>query len=120
MSSRTLVFGASLKPERISNKVISRLINYGEQVYAFGMEEGVVNGVVINTECIPISELDTVTLYIGPHRQYQFYDCIISLKPDRVIFNPGSENPEFYQLLKENNIKVEVACSMVLLATNQY
>ena len=57
---------------------------------------------------------------MNPVNQQKFYDYIISLQPKRVIFNPGTENPEFYKLLKENNIAVEVACTLVLLSTNQY
>ena len=65
-------------------------------------------------------DLDTVTLYLNPQRQKEYYKYIISLNPNRVIFNPGTENPEFYQLLSENKIEFEVACTLVLLGTNQY
>ena len=74
----------------------------------------------IETEKVPFEDIDTVTLYIGPARQPQYYDYIISLHPQRVIFNPGTENPEFYKLLKENGIETEVACTLILLATDQY
>ena len=60
------------------------------------------------------------TLYLNPKNQEDYYDYIISLKPRRVLFNPGTENPEFYEILKQNNIEIEVACTLVLLATNQY
>ncbi|MBT8258392.1 MAG: CoA-binding protein [Bacteroidia bacterium] len=120
MPSKTLVFGASLKPERISNKIIHRLANYGEDVFAFGLKKGTVSDVEIITDLILIEGLDTISLYIGPQRQRDYYDYLISLNPGRIIFNPGTENPEFYTLLKESNIEYEVACSMVLVATNQY
>jgi predicted CoA-binding protein len=66
-----------------------------------------------------IKNIDTVTLYLNPTRQRDYYNYIVEAKPKRVIFNPGTENPEFYQL-KLNDIKVEVACTLVLLTTNQY
>ncbi|MCA0132053.1 CoA-binding protein [Winogradskyella alexanderae] len=120
MQDTTLVFGASLKPERYANIAIGRLLNYGETVKAFGIKTGEVNGVTIDTELLSYEKIDTVTLYLNPKRQKAYYDYIIGLKPKRVIFNPGTENPEFYELLKENKIHVEVACTLVLLATNKY
>ena len=60
------------------------------------------------------------TLYLNPERQKDYYNYIVSLKPERVIFNPGTENPELYQILRENNIDFEAACTLVLLSTNQY
>lgn len=118
--SKTLVFGASLKPERISHMVIGRLVRNGENVVAYGLKSGQIDGVPIDTELRPYDDIHTVTLYINPARQKAYYDYIISLKPERVIFNPGTENPEFYDILKEKAIEFEVACTLVLLSTNQY
>lgn len=117
---KTLVIGASTKESRYSNIAIHRLLAHEEDVIAFGLREGEVGGVSIYTERLPFEDIDTVTLYIGAKHQPNYYDYIISLKPRRVIFNPGTENPEFYSLLNENNIIAEVACTLVLLATNQY
>ncbi len=64
--------------------------------------------------------VDTVTLYLNAKRQEEYYDYIISLKPRRVIFNPGTENFEFEKLLKKNAIYAEIACTLVLLRTCQY
>ena len=72
------------------------------------------------TEKKNYESIDTVTLYVGPQRQPAYYDYILSLKPRRVIFNPGTENEEFYKILKDNNIEAEVACTLVLLGTGQY
>ena len=77
-------------------------------------------GISIRTKNIPLSNIDTVTLYLNPVRQREYYNYILEAKPKRVVFNPGTENPEFYQLLELNKIKAEVACTLVLLATNQY
>ena len=117
---KTLVLGASLKPSRYSNYVIHKLVAAGHPVVAVGLREGDVAGVSITTEKEPFEEIDTVTLYLGPRNQPEYYDYIISLNPRRVIFNPGTENPDFYTLLKQNDISFEVACSLVLLSTNQY
>ncbi|MEH6765792.1 MAG: CoA-binding protein [Aequorivita antarctica] len=116
----TLVLGASLNPSRYSNLAINRLVNNGHPVEAIGLKKGVVAGVAILTEKEPFEDIDTVTLYLNPKRQVEYYDYIISLKPKRVIFNPGTENPEFYTLLEKHNIESEVACTLVLLGTNQY
>ncbi len=117
---KTLVLGASLNPGRYSNLAINRLVKHGNTVEAIGLKKGVVAGVDISTEKETFENIDTVTLYLNPKRQQEYYDYIISLNPKRVIFNPGTENPEFYEMLRQNNIGVEVACTLVLLGTNQY
>ena len=119
-NKKTLVLGASTKPERYAYKAISLLVDKGHSVIAIGQNQGEVAGVKIRTKNIPLANIDTVTLYLNPLRQRDYYNYIIETKPKRVIFNPGTENPEFYQLLKSNNIKVEQACTLVLLTTNQY
>ncbi|OYX23989.1 MAG: CoA-binding protein [Flavobacteriales bacterium 32-35-8] len=120
MNKKTLVIGASLNPSRYSNFVIQKLIAHGHEVVAIGKKPGEIAGVNIDTEQLFYKDLDTVTLYINPENQKAFYDYIVALKPNRVIFNPGTENPEFYRILKENEISFEEACSLVLLSTNQY
>ena len=120
MKKKTLVIGASLKSNRYSNIAINRLKSYEHPVVAIGLRTGAVAGVDISVEKEDFKEIDTVTLYLNPIRQEPYYKYIISLKPKRVIFNPGTENPEFYTLLKENDIAFEVACTLVLLGTNQY
>ena len=116
----TLVFGASLKPNRYSNIAIKRLKDKGFATKAYGLQAGVIYGVQISTNLKDIQDIHTITLYLSPNRQSEYYTAIINLRPVRVIFNPGTENPEFFDLLIEKGIKVEVACTLVLLATNQY
>ena len=119
-SKKTLVLGASTKPDRYAFKAVTMLVDKGHSVLAVGQNAGEVAGVKIQTKAIPLKNIDTVTLYLNPTRQRDCYNYIVEAKPKRVIFNPGTENPEFYQLLKLNDIKVEVACTLVLLTTNQY
>jgi len=119
-TKKTLVLGATTKPERYAFIAINKLFEKEHPVVAIGQNEGEVAGVKIQTKQIPLKNIDTVTLYLNPVRQRDYYNYIIGLKPKRVIFNPGTENPEFYQLLKANNIKAEVACTLVLLSTNQF
>ena len=119
-NKKTLVLGASLRPDKYANIAINKLVEKGHTVLAIGQNQGEVAGVKIYTKQIPLTNVDTVTLYLNPLRQRDYYNYIIEIKPKRVLFNPGTENPEFYQLLRGNGIKVEVACTLVLLATNQY
>ena len=120
MKKTTLVIGASLKTERYSNKAIKKLRYFKHSVKAIGLRKGEVEDVSIDTELMPYKDIDTVTLYLNPQRQESYYDYIVGLNPRRVVFNPGTENPEFYNLLKQNSIAFEVACTLVLLSTNQY
>ena len=117
---KTLVIGASLNPSRYSNIAINRLVSYKHPVVAIGLREGEVAEVNIVKKKTLFKDIDTVTLYLNAKRQEEYYDYIISLKPNRVIFNPGTENSEFYKILNENKIDFEEACTLVLLSTNQY
>ncbi|SIR04129.1 CoA-binding protein [Maribacter ulvicola] len=117
---KTLVFGASLKPNRYSNLAIHRLVDSGVETLAYGLREGEVSGVNIYNNLDKISDIHTITLYLNPKRQEEYYDSIVSLAPKRVIFNPGTENLNFYKVLENNNIEVDVACTLVLLSTGQY
>ncbi|OEK08775.1 CoA-binding protein [Flavivirga aquatica] len=120
MNKKTLVLGVSLKSNRYSNYAVQRLIANKFEVVAFGLKKGKVSEVEIDTRLLPYEAIHTITLYLNPKRQKEYYNYIISLNPKRVIFNPGTENPELYKKLKENNIDFEVACTLVLLSTNQY
>ncbi|QOD60557.1 CoA-binding protein [Polaribacter haliotis] len=120
MKKKTLVLGASLNENRYSNIAIKRLRGKEVPVVAIGLRVGVVADVTIATEKVDFKDINTVTLYLNPTRQVAYYNYIISLKPKRVIFNPGTENMDFIKLLKENNIESEIACTLVLLSTNQY
>lgn len=119
-NKKTLVLGASAKPTKYSYLAIEKLVDKGNSVLAIGQNSGEVAGIKIQTKAIPLKNIDTVTLYLNPANQREYYNYIVETKPKRVIFNPGTENPEFYQLLKLNDIKVEVSCTLVLLSTNQY
>lgn len=120
MSKKTLVIGASANPERYSNMAVNRLLAKGHEVEALGKRPGEVQGVSIATTPMPLENIDTVTLYLNPRNQQQYYDYIVSLNPKRVIFNPGAENDELEDILKEKGIKVQEACTLVLLSTGQF
>ncbi|WP_300977692.1 CoA-binding protein [Flavobacterium sp.] len=119
-NKKTVVLGATSKPEKYAFKAISLLVEKGHAVIAIGQNAGEVAGVKIKTKAIPLKNIDTITLYLNPSRQRDYYNYIVEAKPKRVIFNPGTENPELYQLLALNGIQKEVACTLVLLTTNQY
>lgn len=120
MKKKTLVLGASMNPSRYSNIAIKRLVSYQQPTVAVGLRKGEVQGISITNEEEDFEDVDTITLYLNPQRQKQYYDYILSLRPNRVIFNPGTENPELFALLRKNNIEIEIACTLVMLATNQY
>ena len=117
---KTLVLGASANPSRYSYLALQRLRDYGHPVVAIGKRPGSVKDVEIETEKKKFENIDTVTLYLNPARQKEYYDYILSLKPKRIIFNPGAENDELSSLAKENNIQPLEACTLVMLSTDQY
>ena len=117
---RTLIIGASSNPDRYAYKAADRLLSHGHEIELLGLRPDVIFGKTIDTERKNYQDIDTVTLYVGPQNQPSYYDYIVSLKPKRVIFNPGTENPEFESVLKQNGIAYEEACTLVLLGTGQF
>lgn len=120
MKKVTLVLGASENTGRYSNIAIRKLIEKNNKVFAIGKKKGKILGISIEEEKLSFKDVDTVTLYLNPSRQKEYFNYVLSLKPRRVIFNPGTENFAFEKLLKENNIEVKVACTLVLLSLNKY
>ncbi len=117
---KTLVLGASDNPSRYSYLALHRLRSHGHPVVAIGKKTGMVGDVPIEKEKKEWENVNTVTLYLNPTHQKQYYDYIISLKPKRIIFNPGAENDELSSLAKKNGITPIDACTLVLLSINQY
>ncbi len=117
---KTLVMGASTDPGRYAYKAIKMLQRYGHPVVAIGKREDNLDGLRIEKEHVQFEDVDTITLYLNPLNQRQYYDYITGLQPKRVIFNPGTENPELYALLREKGIEVETGCTLVMLSINQY
>lgn len=117
----TLVLGASTNPERYSNIATLRLLKHNYTVFPVGLRSGKIAHLDILTDKPKLKDVDTVTLYIGPKNQPQYYDYILNtICPKRIIFNPGTENPELEKLAQDLNIETEEACTLVLLATNSY
>lgn len=119
-SKRTLVLGASENPDRYSNMAIQKLRRYQHEVVAIGNREGKVLDVGIQKETEPFTHIHTVTLYLNPNNQKPYYDYILGLQPKRIIFNPGTENPELESLAKAKGIEAIEACTLVMLSTGQY
>ncbi len=116
----TLVLGASDNPERYSYLAVNSLRKHGHAVAAVGRKKVKVADVEVENEMLPFKNIDTVTLYMNETHQKDYYDYIFSLQPDRIIFNPGAENDELYNLAKQKGINVIEACTLVLLSTGQY
>ncbi len=120
MKNKTLVLGASENPGRYSFLAVNQLRGKGHEVVAIGKRVGQVKDVPIQTEQVQTDEIDTVTLYLNPMHQQPYYNYILSLRPRRIIFNPGTENEELEALAEKEGIKVLEACTLVMLGTGQY
>jgi uncharacterized protein len=117
---KTLVIGASTKPQRYSNKAIRMLKAYGHEVIALAKRAGSVDNIPILTE-FPLDEkIHTVTLYVGPQNQPEYFSLLLMLKPKRVIFNPGTENSELKKILTEAGIETAYDCTLVMLRNGYY
>lgn len=113
---KTLVIGASPNSERFSYMAVEKLMNYNHEVIALGIREGMIGIQPIVTGKPELENIDTVTLYVGPANLGQWKEYIISLKPRRVIFNPGTEDRDFEIMLKENGIETCNNCTLVMLS----
>jgi predicted CoA-binding protein len=119
-SKNTLVIGASDNPQRYSYLAINKLKAYGHFVMAIGKKQTKINDIEIIAHTPEFPNVNTVSLYLNPTNQIPYYNYILSLKPVRIIFNPGTENPELAKLAKEKGIETIEACTLVMLSTNQY
>lgn len=121
-STKTVaIVGASNNPDRYANKAQHLLMDKGYPVIAINTNESNILGAVTVAEISQIAiPVDTVTLYISPPRQAKIIPQILKLKPRRVIFNPGTENPDAYAALQQAGISYEEACTLVLLKTGQF
>jgi uncharacterized protein len=119
---KTLIIGASTNLDRYSNKAFYALTKAGHPIELFGNKSGELEGQLIKTtwEDLDLTDVDTVTMYVGPKNQADLVQAILVLNPMRVIFNPGTENPEFYKQLTAHDIFYEEACTLVLLSMKAY
>lgn len=117
---KTLVLGASDNPSRYSYLAINRLRSHGHPVVGIGRKNTRVGDVLVEKEKIPVEGVDTVTLYLNPKHQEEYYDYILSLNPKRIIFNPGTENDTLADMANQKNIRTLEACTLVMLSTGQY
>lgn len=117
---KTIVLGASINPGRASNRAVMQLKQQGIPLVAIGARDGEIYGEKIITGMPRVSNVHTITMYLGDKNQKPYYQYILSLQPRRIIFNPGAENPELCQLAAENGIEVTEACTLVMLSVGNY
>ncbi len=117
---KTLILGASNNPSRYSFSAAQRLTRAGYPIVPVGVKKGEVAGQEILHTTKGISDIHTVTLYLGQKNQISYENFIIELMPERVIFNPGAENYPFMEKLNAKGIDAFEACTLVMLSTNQF
>jgi predicted CoA-binding protein len=119
---KTVIIGATTNPGRYAYLAAQMLTNYQHDIVPVGLKEGAVFGkeILDILEKPPVGDVDTVTLYIGPQRQPEYYQYILNMKPKRIIFNPGTENDEFIKMAEAQGVEALEACTLVMLRTGQY
>lgn len=118
--SKTVVLGASPNPTRASHLAVRKLAGRGDEVIAIGIRSGEIAGVLIQTERPEVENVETLTLYIGADNMVDWEEYALSLNPQRIIFNPGTENPQFEAKAKSAGIDTMHACTLVMLSTNTF
>jgi len=119
-SKKTVVIGATTNPSRYAYMAANRLVEYGHEIVPIGIKKGEVAGNKIINDKPAIDAVHTVTLYVGPSNQQEYYDYVAALNPKRVVFNPGTENQEFEKSLEKQGVEVLEACTLVMLGANTY
>lgn len=117
---KTLILGATPNPERFAYLAANKLVKHGYPIVNVGIKTGELAGEQILSGTPDLEDIDTVTLYVGAKRQPPYYDWLLGLKPRRIIFNPGTENPELANLARQQGIETLPACTLVMLGTGQY
>jgi uncharacterized protein len=117
---KTIVLGATPNSDRYAYQAVTLLTQKGHEAIPVGIRKGNIEGIPIQNGTPLIENVDTITLYINEKLQPNYYDYMLSLKPKRLIFNPGTENMELMQLAKANNIEIEIGCTLVMLRIGVY
>lgn len=119
---KTLIVGATPNPSRYAYVAAGMYEDKGYEFIPIGIKKGEVYGKeILDLRSKPnLKDIHTITLYIGPDHQGEWMDYLLSLHPKRIIFNPGTENPEFFQMAKAQGVEVVPACNLVMLSINQF
>lgn len=118
MKKNVLIIGASDKSERYSNKAMKMLLDHGHNPVLYNPNLDSIDGKKVYQSLSCINEkIDVVTVYVNQKILSGIIEDVISLKPQKIIFNPGTESSEIYKKL--NDIAYEEACTLVLLSTGQ-
>ncbi len=117
---KTLILGATTNELRYAYKAAEKLNEHNHLIVPVGIKKGNVFGKeIINSKEIQLG-IDTITMYIGPKNQEEWYDYILETQPKRVLFNPGTENLILQHKLQDEGIDFEEACTLVLLNLGEY
>lgn len=120
MQRKTLLIGASPNKDRFSYKAVELMCQRDIEVIPIGIKVGKIagNNIILGFPCI--KSIHTITLYISQQHQKMYYDYIVSLKPKRIIFNPGTENPEFELILNREKIDYLYSCTLLMIVRGEY
>ena len=117
---KTIVLGASPNPSRFAHQTVKSMVRHGIEVIPIGIKHGSISNVEIVLDKPELENIHTISIYLNPKHQTEYYDYIIDLSPNRIIFNPGAENQELSKLAEDNNIQVLNACTIVMLNNGTY
>jgi uncharacterized protein len=117
---KTMVLGATPDASRFAYRAANMLVRYGHEIVPVGIKKGEVAGKPILNGNPPVEGIDTIALYVGPKNQENLYDYIISLRPKRIIFNPGTENDRLIDMAQKHNIEPIIGCTLIMLSAGTY
>lgn len=121
-TAKVIILGASPNPARYSNKAAIALDALNYTIVPVGLKSGEVSGkIILDIRTMPfIDQVDTITMYMNARNQQAYYDYIFSLKPRRIIFNPGAKNDQLAKMAEDKKIKVVNDCTLVMLSSGYF
>lgn len=117
---KVAVIGASDNPQRYSNLAARALMSRGHEVFLYGLRDGEIESIQIKTDLTPVEGIDTVTIYVNPQHLSHWQPLIKQLKPQRIIFNPGTENFDIMGKYQNEGLQVIQGCTLVMLSANTF
>ncbi len=114
------ILGASDDKDRYSYMAFRLLKDHGYLPVPIHPSLGEIEGEKVFKSLSEAPSADTLTLYVNPKISSQMMADIIKFGAKRVIFNPGTENPELREKLHQNGVEVLEACTLVMLKTGQF
>lgn len=92
----------------------------GFPVVAVGLKDGKIGHVPVVSNFPHVEGVGALSVYVGPANQYAWVDYVLSLNPQWIVLNPGTEDGPIQAAAEKMGIPALEACTLVMLSTGQF